>query len=136
MKIKIRILVTVLLALVLCLTFLSWFGGARGVQEIKGWIVLENPFFIPLFFLSLLGIWMYRFPFSYPLAVVGLAGIILVELYYFLFWYTETINPTFHLSTSLSMAYPEFYLSFGLSVAAFVIHLFLKSPTKKTASFM
>ena len=110
-----KIVLTLLLLLVLSSMFLSWFGGSRGVQEIRGAVVLFHPLTLLCAAAALLDIWGI-FPAARGIpGIVSAAGILGVELYEFLFWHYETITGRFSLSFSFRCAYPEFYLGFGLT---------------------
>ncbi|MBC8571196.1 hypothetical protein [Zongyangia hominis] len=115
--------VTLLAALCIGSMFLSWFGGARGVQEISGLLVLKNPATIFALVLLIFGIWMPRNPLRFFMTVAGSGLLLVMELFYFLTWHIETISGAWSIVESFEMAYPEFYVGFLLSVALFVLNL-------------
>ena len=107
--------------------FLSWFGGGRGVQEIKGTIVLFNPITIVCILIYFMGVWevFKKRKVNTRISVIGLGGIILVEIYEFLTWHYMTVTGRISLKTSIRMAYPEFYLGLFLSIFMLVLYLYL-----------
>lgn len=115
-----KIGLTLLLLLTLSSMLLSWFGGARGVQEIRGTVVLFHPITLLCAAVLLLELWR-----PLPAAkgipgVVSILGIMGMELYEFLFWHYETITGRLSLSFSFRAVYPEFYLGFGLTALLLV----------------
>lgn len=120
MKIWQKITLSVMLAANVILMFMPWFGGMKGVQEIRGTIVLIHPVTIICIVAVLAGIWIKQIEkmrnyFIYS----GFMGIIAVEVYKFITWYTQTINPSIGFLKSFSFAFPEFYLGLIITVAAF-----------------
>lgn len=118
MKVSQKITLTVLLAVNLALMAATWFGGAKGIQEISGLIVLTNPINLVSVLLILLGLWLKKVEkLQYWLVYGGFMGMIAAELYEFFTWYTHTINAGFGVLKSFSMAQPLFYVGLMLTVA-------------------
>ena len=119
MKLWQKITLSVLLAVNICLMFMTWFGGEKGVQEISGTIVLKNPFTIVFIIIIIAGIWIRKAEkFQNPLIYTGFAGIMAVEIYEFFTWYTKTVSLNNSMIKSLNMAFPEFYLGLIVTVAS------------------
>lgn len=119
-----KIILTVLFSISLLPMSLSWFGGARGVQEIKGLIVLYNPVTILSIVIFFIGLCI---PFKNKkinniLSISSLSSIILVEIYTFMFWHYKTIDGKISLNISLHMAYPEFYFGLAISIIMLIIY--------------
>ncbi len=119
------------LLVILISTLFSWFGGARGIQEIKGIMVLVNPLMLIFIILIVSSIFNSNTKVMNILAVVGFGGIVCVEIYYFLTWYILTITGKFSLIDSFNWAYPEFYIAFIITLIAFIVSMFnfFKSKT-------
>lgn len=122
-------IITAMLCGLILLMLLPWFGGMRGVQEIRGIVLLTNPFVILFMVLAVLGTWMNK-----PIiGNNGIAGILIMEAFHFLFWYLRTIDPDFSLQFSFQMAYPEFYLGFLWTLAIWITALIFTAKDKKKA---
>lgn len=121
---KTTIITAFLLMGIILMMFSSWFGGARGVQEIKGTIVLLNPITLVCVLSVVISLFFKKEKANNILRVCGFSGIVLMEIFYYLTWYLETINPAFKFSTSFNMAYPEFYLGLIISCIPLVLSIF------------
>ncbi|EOD00237.1 hypothetical protein [Caldisalinibacter kiritimatiensis] len=122
---------TIALVISLLPMFLSWFGSARGVQEIKGTIVLFNPITILCIVVFLIGVW-YRFKkkqVNTMIPLIALSGIILIEVYEFLTWHYMTITGRISLEISFAMTYPEFYFGLFSSILMLILYLYLTKIT-------
>ena len=97
---------------------LSQYGGARGVQEIRGVINLQNPIAIVSIALFVVGVWVPRQSRAarWALGGVGDTGMVVAELYTFLTWHIETITGAFSLQSSVRLAFPEFYVGLVISL--------------------
>lgn len=126
-KMKRKIILTI--AMIICLfTFTwSWFGNARGVQEIQGTIMLHNPIAITCIILVFVGIWTDFGDNSEILGMIGLLGIIAMAIYEFMTWHIITITGQFDINYSIQMCYPEFYYA----LLCFVFTSFLYRYTYK-----
>lgn len=114
---------------------LPWFGGARGVQELSGILVLRHPAAILSLLLAAGGIVFSGQIWGRIMAIAGCGGLCTMELYYFLTWYLATVHPQFSFAVSFAMAYPAFYLCFGLSVLTLAVCLlFLKKQGRAARS--
>lgn len=120
---KKKAVLTLLLLLTLSSMLFSWFGGARGVQEIRGTVVLLHPATLVCAAVLLLEIWR---PLPATKGIPGILaalGIMGTELYFFLFWHYETISGRLSLSYSFRTGYPAFYLGFGLTALLLIAFL-------------
>ena len=109
---------TVMLGANIVLMFFPWFGGAKGIQEIRGTLVLFHPVTILFILLVLAGIWLKKTEkWRNPMILTGTVGILGVEIYRFLTWHTETISPGVDLLKCFRMAYPVCYVAMMLTVA-------------------
>lgn len=100
------------------LMFFPWFGGAKGIQEIRGTLVLFHPVTILFILLVLAGIWLKQTEkWRNPMILTGTVGILGVEIYRFLTWHTETISPGVDLLRCFRMTYPVCYVGMMLTVA-------------------
>lgn len=113
------------LSLLCCffLMFFPWFGFGRGVQEITGTVVLFHPITIAGIVLTCIGIWLPGHGMARFLAPVGIAVILCTELYFWLFWYVETITGQWSLSDSIQGAYLECYLGMGCTLCTFILSI-------------
>lgn len=103
---------------------LNQYGGARGVQEIRGIINLINPIGMISVLLFILGVW---FPFKEKpvntvFGALGAVGIVISEIYKFFTWHTMTITGDVNLMHSIRFAFPEFYLGLAVSIAMVAIY--------------
>ena len=112
------------LLIILISTLFSWFGAARGVQEIKGIMVLANPLMLIFIILIVSSLFNSNIKTINILASVGFGGIVCVEIYHFLTWYILTITGKFSLSTSFDWTYPELYVALIIALSAFVFSVF------------
>lgn len=119
----------ILLVVILLSTMMSWFGGGRGVQEIKGTLILLNPLTILFVLAVIVSLFIKKAKTSIIIRTIGFSGIVGMEIWYFLTWYILTITGEFNISTSFNMAYPEFYLSLVIACIPLIhnIILFVKS---------
>ena len=112
------------LLIILISTLFSWFGAARGVQELKGIAFLTNPLMLIFIIVTGISIFVSNNKAMNILASLGFGGIVCVEIYHFLTWYILTITGEFSLSTSFDWAYPEFYVALIIAFSAFVFSVF------------
>lgn len=122
---KRKIILTGVFVFSLLPMFLSWFGIARGVQEIKGLIVLGNPVTLWCSIAFLICTWVNveREKIRTVISTVSLSGIICVEIFEFFAWHYNEITPQYSWSVSFQIAYPEFYFGFSVSVAMLIFYL-------------
>ena len=117
-----KLAVTILISVSLLTMLLPWFGGQRGVQEIDGLIMLENPIAIGCIIIMYIGLWL---PLGYKsdiIAMIGMLGYIAMQVYEFLTWHILTISGRFDLQLSFHLCYPEFYLSVvTMSLTFFIV---------------
>ena len=101
---------------------LNQYGGAKGVQEISGFINLMTPIGIISVMLFAVGVWE---PFEKPrvgyiLGAAGCIGIVLSEVWQFLTWHIPTVTGEFGLAHSVQLAFSEFYIGLAVSLAMVV----------------
>lgn len=125
---KKKLTVSVLFVISLVPMLFPQFGGRRGVQEISGLIQLFHPFGVLSVLLFVLGVWV---PFqrrflNRVLATCGMAGIVFSELYQFFTWHILTITGKFSLQSSVSLAFPAFYLGLCVSLLMIAVYWFLE----------
>ncbi|WP_350342675.1 hypothetical protein PRVXT_001929 [Proteinivorax tanatarense] len=129
---KKKIILTILLLINIATMFLSWFGGARKIQEVRGTIVLLHPITLIAIGLFLIGLW---YPFNKKVSkwicVGSITGIIAVKIYFFFFWHYMTVTGTVSIKESINLTYPEFYLGLGISTLILAISLFMKDNNQK-----
>jgi hypothetical protein len=113
---------------------LSWFGFSKGVQEIKGTIVLFNPVTIICIFAFFLFIWINikNNTIKTFIPALFLLGIIGIELYEFFTWPIQTNALKFNLTRSFQWAYPEFYFGFAVSIAMLIFYTIYTRRTNPT----
>lgn len=116
-----KIKMTIIFILSLLTMMLPWFGGAKGVQEVYGVILLNNPIAFTCMILVFVGIWNSTRT-GEVLGTIGMIGIIVMEVYEFLTWHILTITGRFSLSVSLNMCYPEFYFAVICMMVTFVLY--------------
>lgn len=126
---KRKIVMTFIFIMSLSTMAMTWFGGQRGVQEISGFIMMNNPIAVTCIILTFIGIWAEWGYTSYMLSWIGLTGLIAMEIYEFLTWHILTISGTFNLSISFDLCYPEFFIALMSTFITFLIykHYFYKS---------
>ncbi|MEG1269665.1 MAG: hypothetical protein RSD35_10530 [Oscillospiraceae bacterium] len=118
-----KIINAVLLVAVLLTTMLSWFGGARDVQEIRGYIVLMSPFTIMFMLVVVASFLVKGVNMGHILRIIGFSGIIIMEIFYFFTWYLQTINHDFSISMCFNMTYPEFYFSLIIACIPLILNV-------------
>ena len=108
------------------------YGGAKGVQEISGFINLWSPIGIIATILVLIGVWIpFRKAFANrSLTLIGLIGIVVSEIYQFLTWHSYTITGKISVQKSMAFVFPTFYVGLVLSLsmigAYFIIDQWIK----------
>lgn len=121
MKLSQKIVTTVLLLANILLMFMNWFGGYKGVQEIRGTIVLASPVTIICIVIILIGLWVKKAEKIFHMCVYGgFTGIICTEIYYFFTWCKDTISLNSGLIKSIHMVQPVFYVGLMLAIASLV----------------
>ena len=130
MKIKKKIILTIVFALSLLPMLLSQYGGMRGIQEISGLINLTNPIGLLALLLFLVGVWV---PFEnkktgWAMGILGSIGMVISEIYNYFTWHVLTITGEISVKNSMMFAFPEFYLGLVVSVLMVVVYLLI---TKK-----
>lgn len=100
------------------------YGGARGVQEISGFMNLTNPIGLISMILFAIGIYLLnRKPLGFILGLIGTIGIVCSEVFMFFTWHILTISGRLSFDYSLKMVYPEFYLGLIVSVLMIVVYI-------------
>ena len=133
MKIKSKVFLSIMFIISLILMSLSWFGSARGVQEIKGTIVLYNPLTIISIIMFFISIWISfkNKNINKRLPLLTSILIVLVEIYTFFIWHYQTITGKISLNSSLERAYPEFYFGIIISIImCYICYLILKKDSE------
>lgn len=108
----------------------SWFGGARGVQEIPGTVELTRPAVWIGTGLALLAIWLplWKRRARQVRFYLGFGGLLLLPfqyLYDFYTWQRQSVSPHISLLSAFSGAYVGFYIGFGASVLLLLAYIFL-----------
>lgn len=119
---KKKIILSIALGLSLLTMLLPWFGGVKGVQEVYGILLLENPIAFACMILAFAGIWTNYGRNSEIIGSIGLLGILVMEIYEFLTWHILTITGEFSLSLSLDLCYPEFWIAVLCSIATLSLY--------------
>ena len=119
---KRKIIMSIVLTISLLTMLLPWFGGYRGVSEVSGFILLDNPIVFACIILAYVGIWTNLGRNSEILGSIGIIGIMVMEIYEFLTWHILTITGRFDLRVSFDWCYPEFYMALLCIVLTFVIY--------------
>ena len=128
-----KVMLTILFIMSLMPMLLYQFGGMRGVQEISGLIILLSPITIVSIILFLFGIW-FKFKnkkINKILGGIGVAGIVISEIYEFFTWYTIGITKDINLYNSINLAFPEFYIGLLISVIMVFIYFFIDKIIKE-----
>lgn len=113
-----KIALTALLGVNILLMIPAWFGGMKGVQELRGLIILTNPVMILSIVCILLGLWLKPLKkLLYWLLYGGMLGMMGAEIYEFFTWYTHTISVRSGVIKSFNMAQPMFFVGFMFTVA-------------------
>lgn len=117
---KKKIIMTIALCICLSTMLLPWFGGLKGVQEIQGYHMLNNPIAVTCIILSFIGIWTNFGRNSDIIGSIGFIGIIGMEIYELLTWHILTITGYFDIALSLSLAYSEFWFAFACTIITYI----------------
>ena len=128
-----KVMLTILFIMSLMPMLLYQFGGMRGVQEISGLIILLSPITIVSIILFLFGIW-FKFKnkkINKILGGIGVAGIVISEIYEFFTWYTIGITKDINLYNSINLTFPEFYIGLLISVIMVFIYFFIDKIIKE-----
>lgn len=107
---------------------LNQFGGMRGVQELRGIIILLSPPGVLSILLYLLGVWA-PFPnkaIGKALAISGAVIMVAAEIFKFFTWHYSTITGEISLQSSLRLTFPEFYIGLAASVIAAIACIFIE----------
>ena len=104
------------LLITLFLMFLPWFGFARGVQEIRGTLVLFDPIALAGVVLACLGIGTHRRRMARLCTVGGFSLLLLAEAGTWLLWYTQTVDPVISLQNALDGAFWPCYVGMALTL--------------------
>lgn len=119
---KRKIAMTIIFIISLSTMFMSWFGGQKGIQDISGFILMDNPIAVTCIILTLVRIWTHFGHTSYMLSCIGLIGLLAMEIYEFFTWHILTISGAFNFSLSLELCYPEFYIALMSTIVTFLIY--------------
>lgn len=128
-----QVILTILFIMSLMPMLLYQFGGMRGVQEIRGLIILLSPITIVSIILFFFGIW-FKFKNKNTnkiLGGIGVIGIVISEIYEFFTWYTIGITKDINLYNSINLAFPEFYIGLLISVIMVFIYFFIDKIIKE-----
>lgn len=128
-----QVILTILFIISLMPMLLYQFGGMRGVQEIRGLIILLSPITIVSIILFFFGIW-FKFKNKNTnkiLGGIGVIGIVISEIYEFFTWYTIGITKDINLYNSINLAFPEFYIGLLISVIMVFIYFFINKIIKE-----
>lgn len=128
-----QVILTILFIMSLMPMLLYQFGGMRGVQEIRGLIILLSPITIVSIILFFFGIW-FKFKNKNTnkiLGGIGVIGIVISEIYEFFTWYTIGITKDINLYNSINLAFPEFYIGLLISVIMVFIYFFINKIIKE-----
>lgn len=124
---KKKIVLSAAFVLSLLPMLMNQYGGCRGVQEISGMINLFNPIGILSVISFTLGVWapFNKSSISTLLGAAGVIGVVASEIYTFFTWHILTITGKMSLQSSLSLAYPEFYIGLAVSSAMMLAYFFM-----------
>ena len=128
-----QVILTILFIMSLMPMLLYQFGGMRDVQEISGLIILLSPITIVSIILFFFGIW-FKFKnkkINKILGGIGVAGIVISEIYEFFTWYTIGITKDINLYNSINLAFPEFYIGLLISIIMVFIYFFIDKIIKE-----
>lgn len=128
-----KVMLTILFIMSLMPMLLYQFGGMRGVQEIRGLIILLSPITIVSIILFFFGIW-FKFKNKNTnkiLGGIGVIGIVISEIYEFFTWYTIGITKDINLYNSINLTFPEFYIGLLISIIMVFIYFFIDKIIKK-----
>lgn len=128
-----QVILTILFIMSLMPMLLYQFGGMRGVQEIRGLIILLSPITIVSIILFFFGIW-FKFKNKNTnkiLGGIGVIGIVISEIYEFFTWYTIGITKDINLYNSINLTFPEFYIGLLISVIMVFIYFFIDKIVKE-----
>lgn len=132
MKKQTKIILSIAYLISLAPMMLPQYGGARGVQEIQGFINLLNPIGLTSVVLFYVGIWVpiKKDSLRKIIGLMGCIGMVFSEIYQFLTWHIMTISGKFSLTKSFRFAYPEFYVGLGVSVIMILVYLYFTFSKK------
>ncbi|MEG0593098.1 MAG: hypothetical protein RR512_07260 [Coprobacillus sp.] len=118
---KKRNIVIISLIASLSTLFLPWFGGYKGVQEVSGVVLLQNPIAVSCIIIAFVGLVLKNEYKSKIVTQIGLLGIIGMQIYEFFNWYSFNSTFTFSLRESMSLCYPEFYFTLLCMLTTYVL---------------
>ncbi|MEG0275589.1 MAG: hypothetical protein RR630_01025 [Coprobacillus sp.] len=118
---KKKYIVVISLIVSLSTLFLPWFGGYKGVQDVNGIILFQNPIAVSCIVISFVGLLLKNEYKSKVVTQIGLLGIIAMQIYEFFNWYSFNSSFTFDLRQSMSMCYPEFYFALLCMIGTYVL---------------
>ncbi len=119
---KRKIIMTIVLTLSLLMMFFPWFGGAEGIQEVYGLVLLKNPVSLTCLLLISIGIWTDCGKNSEVIGVIGFCGVLVMQIYEFLTWHILTITGHFDLELSMRLSHKEFYIALACIVICLAIY--------------
>lgn len=99
-----------------------WFGGAEGIQEVYGLVLLKNPVSLTCILLIYIGIWTDCGKNSEVIGVIGFCGVLVMQIYEFLTWHILTITGHFDLELSMRLSHKEFYIALACIVICLAIY--------------
>lgn len=118
---KKRTMICISLAVSLSTLFLPWFGGYKGVQEVNGVVLLQNPIAVSCIIISFIGLFLSDEYKSKVVTQIGLLGIIGMQIYEFFNWYSFNSVLAFDLRESMALCYPEFYFALLCMIGTYIL---------------
>lgn len=130
---KKKVILSIIFVISLLPMLLNQYGGCKGVQEISGMINLLNPIGILSAVLFVVGVWIsFRNKIiNKILAVIGVIGIVLSEIYKFFTWHIVTITGGMSLQNSINLAYPAFYIGLAVSLIMIIAYFVIDKSVKE-----
>ena len=129
---KKKIILTTSFVISLIPMLFNQYGGLKGVQEISGLINLFNPIGIIAVLLFIMGVWI---PFKNKkinkiLAIFGVTGIVISEVYKFFTWHVLNITGEISIQNSIKFTFPVFYIGLVISLIMIVAYFIIDNTVK------
>ena len=130
---KKKIILSIAFIISLSPMLLNQYGITKGVQEISGLGNLFNPIGIIAVLLFVIGVWVSfkNIKVNRVLSILGVFGIVVSEIYWFLTWHIKTSSGEISIQKSINFAFPEFYIGLVISIIMIVAYFVIDKVIKE-----
>ncbi len=107
---KQKLILSIILIINLGMMLFNWFGGIGDIN-VSGTIILYNPITVIFILMILWGTWhTFKININRKLVIIGILGILFMEIYTFLTWHLLGELNYFSIVASVDLAYINFYI--------------------------